>query len=467
MVFGGETVSVRRLLMKFEKIVFFFAVTLFAIYLKAGTWNDLETGIIWYYSEDSNGNLEITNAKNAYGEVIVPSVIEGKNVISIGWRAFHENTTISKIVISKGILSVGSAFNKSSINEVVFSEGFESIGGGAFRHCHSLQKVVMPNSITYIGSGAFHNCTALKELIIPSGVKTIEAETFLNCKSLVNLVIPNSVTEIKTSAPYPDPFQGCDSLVCMTVPECLCKFANKIPSSLTNIVFAEGVKVIEGRSFEHRSQLKSISLPDSLETIEGSAFLGCRIESLTLPNGLKLIGANAFQENPLKDIVIPNSVTNIGSKAFYYCENLSEVLLPNNIERVALDAFDCTPVGFRIESNLVKMALVQNNNENADSSYSLTDSIVNRSIVNVKVNKDSAIDSFVLKDGKVFDCALRIVNTSDKVVNISLPVGYVYEKFSNTKPLEIPALSTNILTITRTDEKTFLIAREELTVEGK
>ena len=61
--------------MKFKKIVFFFAVTLFAIYLKAGTWNDLETEIIWYYSEDSNGNLEITKANNARGEVIVPSVI--------------------------------------------------------------------------------------------------------------------------------------------------------------------------------------------------------------------------------------------------------------------------------------------------------------------------------------------------------------------------------------------------------
>ena len=453
--------------MKFKKIVFFFAVTLFAIYLKAGTWNDLETGIIWYYSEDSNGNLEITKANNARGDVIVPSVIDGKNVISIGWRAFHENTAISKIVILKGILSVNSAFNKSSVNEVVFPEGFESIGGGAFRHCHSLQKVVMPNSITYIGSGAFHNCTALKELIIPSGVKTIEAETFLNCKSLVNLVIPNSVTEIKTSDPYPYPFQGCDSLVSMTIPQCMCySNSHSWPSSVTNIIVADGVTIIGQGAFS--KGIKCITLPDGLISIESGAFYRSGIEKITIPNGVTTIEDNVFANSCLKKIFLPNSITNIKSKAFYECKDLSEVLSIENVDVIAYDAFHGTPFGDRIQSDLLKMALKQNgNSENVDSSYSLTDSIVNRSIVNVKVDKDTAIDSFVLKEGKVFDCALRIVNTSDKVVNISLPAGYVYEKFSNTKPLEIPALSTNILTITRTDENTFLIAREELTVEGK
>ena len=268
------------------------------------------------------------------------------------------------------------------------------------------------------------------------------------------------------SDPYPDPFQGCNSLVRMTVPECLCRYGSQIPSSVTNIVFADGVKSIGGRAFENHSRLKSIGLPSSLESIGGYAFAWCQIEFVSFPKGLKDIGVCAFRGNPLKVVDIPDSVTNIMENAFQGCTNLSDVSLPNNIDRVALNAFEDTPIGFKIQSKLVKMSLGQDNNGNVgNASYLLLDSVDNRSIANVKVDNDMAIDSFVLKDGKVFDCALRIVNTSDDVVTVSLPRGYVYEKFINTNPLEIPALSTNILTITRTDEKTFLISREKLMLE--
>ena len=71
----------------------------------------------------------------------------------------------------------------------------------------------------------------------------------------------------------------------------------------------------------------------------------------------------------------------------------------------------------------------------------------------------------VLKDGKVYDSVVRIVNTSASAAKISLPGGFIYEKFKGTKPLEIPATSTNLLTITRTKGDTFLLSREELVLE--
>ena len=78
--------------------------------------------------------------------------------------------------------------------------------------------------------------------------------------------------------------------------------------------------------------------------------------------------------------------------------------------------------------------------------------------------KEKAEAIFVLENGKVFDCIIRIVNTAANDVTVTLPAGYVYESFKSATPLTIPASSRNILTITRTSDKTFLVTREELAV---
>ena len=99
-----------------------------------------------------------------------------------------------------------------------------------------------------------------------------------------------------------------------------------------------------------------------------------------------------------------------------------------------------------------------------DVSYALTDTVADRTIASVTVNADCTIDKFVLKDGKVYDTMLRIVNTADHEVKLTLPTGYLYETFEGVDPLAIPANSRNMLSITRTDEKTFLVSREKLKI---
>ena len=94
--------------------------------------------------------------------------------------------------------------------------------------------------------------------------------------------------------------------------------------------------------------------------------------------------------------------------------------------------------------------------------YALTDYVADRAIASVTVDADCAIDSFVLKDGKVYDCVVRIVNTTGKDVKVSLPTGYAYETYKGVKPLTIPANSRNMLSITRVADRTFLVSREEL-----
>ena len=47
-------------------------------------------------------------------------------------------------------------------------------------------------------------------------------------------------------------------------------------------------------------------------------------------------------------------------------------------------------------------------------------------------------------------------------VTLTLPSGYAYKTYKGTKPLEIPAKSQCMLSITRVADRTFLVSREEL-----
>jgi hypothetical protein len=204
-------------------------------------------------------------------------------------------------------------------------------------------------------------------------------------------------------------------------------------------------------AFEYCASLVTINVPNGIESVEAKTFAGCvSLQEVILPDSIKVIGDYSFSGcNKIDEIVIPNNVTKIAENAFSRCDKLQL-----NWQRTV--------------ANLSAMGIGSGNGEavvkNA-AAYNLSSELQDRVIANIEIEGDTAIDSFVLKDGKVFDCAVRIVNKSEKGAKVSLPKGFVYEKFRGTKPLHIPAASTNLLTITRTKGNTFLISREELVTE--
>ena len=97
-----------------------------------------------------------------------------------------------------------------------------------------------------------------------------------------------------------------------------------------------------------------------------------------------------------------------------------------------------------------------------DARYDLSKGVKDRGIGSIEVSADTTIDAFVLTDGKVFDAVLYVTNIAESAVKLSLPAGYTYKSFKGTKPLVVPAKSSNILTITRVADKVFLVSRKEL-----
>ena len=113
---------------------------------------------------------------------------------------------------------------------ITLNEGLESIEGGVFYECRSLESVKLPNSVekigymafsfsginsvnipnslTYIESRSFDNCYKLKAVTIPSGVTSIGTMAFYHCTSLSSITIPSTVNSIGGLC-----FSGCESLL--------------------------------------------------------------------------------------------------------------------------------------------------------------------------------------------------------------------------------------------------------------
>ena len=252
--------------------------------------------------------------------------------------------------------------------------------------------------------------------------------------------------------------------------------------------------------------MTSVSIPSCLDKTMAEAFPSAywQIESVELADSLTKIPAGMFAGcAALKSIKIPAGVTSVGDEAFGDCLSLTSVTVLGNAPDVGDAVFWGTSRTLKVQVNGDSMgwaggvstelpsswcdrAIVYADGSgtgggstggssgsgtsgggaqvNVDPRYNLANNVADRAIASVTVDCDCEIDEFVLRDGKVYDCVLRIVNTSETDVRLTLPTGYEYETFKGTKPLTIPANSRNLLTITRTADKTFLVSREELSV---
>lgn len=128
-------------------------------------------------------------------------------------------------------------------------------------------------------------------------------------------------------------FQGCTELKEVTLPESLTslgRYAFFNCAALERVNLPRGITEIPERSFYLCSSLTELTLPDSLTVIGKGAFDGCSaLTGLTLPEGVTEIGASAFSGcKKLTRIDLPQGVTELGLNAFYGCSRLEEITFP-------------------------------------------------------------------------------------------------------------------------------------------
>ena len=102
---------------------------------------------------------------------------------------------------------------------------------------------------------------------------------------------------------------------CVTIYSSECIMSITLPDSLITI---------ENGAFHDCQELRSIELPYGVISIGASVFYNCyKLESVTLHNGVEMIDEYAFAGcRSLKSIQIPDSVVEIGKHAFSGCKEI-------------------------------------------------------------------------------------------------------------------------------------------------
>ena len=204
-------------------------------------------------------------------------------------------TKIKKVVISKGVTTVGnySFFECENIKSVSLPKTLKSIGEYAFSGCRSLGSISIPKKVKKIGNGAFGFCEKLASISIPSGVTAIKDECFFG-SGIKSIAIPNSVKSIGQGA-----FRNCMNLTGITIPA--------------------SVRTIGERAFSGCSNLATVNVPIS---------------------GVVFIGEEAFAFcGSLKKFSIPLSVTTLSNKAFFQCNGLEEIQISKKLYASSQNAF--------------------------------------------------------------------------------------------------------------------------------
>lgn len=77
--------------------------------------------------------------------------------------------------------------------------------------------------------------------------------------------------------------------------------------------------------------------------IAAQAYYDDEMTSFDIPDGIVRLGEFSFARSDLESIKIPDSVETIGYAAFYHCDGLTNVVIPNSVQDIEPAAFENTP----------------------------------------------------------------------------------------------------------------------------
>lgn len=269
-------------------------------------------------------HLPTTMGQNVGGSFrgIGGTIYGNKNLREITVAEGNEFLTVYEgVLYSKDMRILFCCPPANPIETLVIPDGVETIADDSCRDNKNVKEIIMPDTVTYIGYWAFIHDSSLEKLNISQNCKTIGQFAIENT-AITTLHIPASVTMIASSA-----INNNRNLKTITVDEnnqvyhssggALCTETSVVAYPIGNDVEAyvieDGISSIMMSAFHGASNLKYVTLPATMESIDYYAFFNCvNLEKINLPNGITKIGSHVFaNDNKLTHIVLPESLEEV------------------------------------------------------------------------------------------------------------------------------------------------------------
>ncbi len=213
----------------------------------------------------------------------------------------------------------------------------------AFYGDKSIGSVVLPNTIKKIGDRAFAN-SSLTEITLPSSITSISDSAFDGCKKVIAYTIENSTaynfveahsnminrrllsdTERKNAALYT--YSIIDANACS-----LTGYVGTASKLTIPAYSIEGIKVtkIADKAFEGNTVISSVTIPETVESIDEYAFHNCSsLKSVDMKDGVTSIGRRVFENcTSLVDIHLSNKINHMHEYVFLGCSKLKTLTYP-------------------------------------------------------------------------------------------------------------------------------------------
>ncbi len=219
--------------------------------------------------------------------------VELNSDIAMGYSVFEGCSAISSFSFLGDCTNVpdGICSGLKKLNEVKLGDKVVAIHGSAFSECKSLSSISMPKALTQIGYSAFSGCSSLTKVILPETMTRIGDYAFSGCSSLVSVNIPQSVAKIGVNA-----FSECTSLpVIDNVRYADTYLIGAVDTLKSTYKIKDGTRWIGSEAFYCCTEMKEITIPETVEAIGDQAFMGCAsLDFISIPKSVRKIGHRAF-----------------------------------------------------------------------------------------------------------------------------------------------------------------------------
>lgn len=278
-------------------------------------------------------------------------------------------TTLKKVTVNGGAIGKMAFANLKNVSEIVLSPEVTSIGHKAFSNCANLEDLTMPllyvNHSTRMAADEHGYVITQAEYYDLPGWVDREADSYdgktfklhINGGGILRAATGDANWE-KDGATIGNGFGGNLFELCKGISE----------------VTIDNITVIPYQTFAKCSNLKKVTIGDSVQNIMSGAFWCTGIEEIVIPDTVKEMGeywyaeySNAYADRAfsyysnsghvfascksLRKVTIGNGVVNIPTSMFEGCTNLEEIIIGENVRFVDHRAFSSTNDTFNVINN--------------------------------------------------------------------------------------------------------------------
>jgi hypothetical protein len=164
---------------------------------------------------------------------------------------------------------------------------------------------------------------------------TWEKGRFEGFENISTVEIHKGITKIEKNV-----FKNSTNLRLVTIPNSVTYIGTEAfrGSGVVFVTLPAQMMVIRSRTFANCRDLTRITIPNTVTHIEEKAFASSGLMSVVIPNSVTHIGKEAFAGTDITSIVIPSSVISIGAEAFAYSK-LKTVTISSGVIDIGKRAF--------------------------------------------------------------------------------------------------------------------------------